>query len=65
MPGQTREKLNGVLVGVEQDLTKLFMTQHLLENHASVEGDFLVLVACESGEDNVWSSSDVIDGGPS
>jgi hypothetical protein len=65
LPRRTNGKLGDVLVGVKKNLTKLFVTHHLFENHADVESYFYILVACQGGEDGIGSPSDVIYSWPS
>jgi hypothetical protein len=52
------------LVRIEEDLAQLLVTQHLLEDHARVQRDLLVLVSGERSEDDLVLCGEVLDGRP-
>ena len=55
--------MNDILLGVQQDLRQVLVSEHLAEDHAGVEGDLLVPVAIEGGEQDVRFGTEILDGG--
>jgi hypothetical protein len=49
---------------MQENLGQLLMLEHLLEDHTGVEGNLLVIVAGEGGEDDLRLGGQVLDGGP-
>lgn len=64
-PSRRLDIRGNLLIGVEQNLGKGLVAEHLLEDHTGIQRDFFALVALEGSEDDVGLAAEVLYSGPS
>lgn len=61
---KTHKRRRDLLIRVQQNLAQLLVLQHLLEHHARVERDLLILIPRERRKDDVRLRRQILDSGP-